>query len=34
MGVCFEIHTEHMNTVCGLKLEFGGLKPGGIYGDH
>jgi hypothetical protein len=33
-GVCFEIHTKHINTLCGQNVEFGGVKPGGTYSDH
>ena len=33
MAVCSEIHTKHINTVCGQNVEF--LKVlGGIYSDH
>jgi hypothetical protein len=31
IAVCSAIHTKHINTVCGKKVEFGNVKPGGIY---
>ena len=31
MAVCSEIHTKHINTVCGQNVEFLSVKPGGIY---
>jgi len=31
MAVCSEIHTEHINTLCGQNVEFLSVKPGGIY---
>jgi len=34
MAVCSEIHTKHINTLCGQNVEFGNFKPGGIYNDH
>jgi hypothetical protein len=33
-AVCFEIHTKHINTVCGQNVELVNVKPGGIYSDH
>jgi len=27
VAVCSEIHTEHINTVCGQKVEFCSVKP-------
>ena len=32
--VCSEIHTKHINTVCGLNVEFRNVKPGGTNSDH
>ena len=29
-----EIHTKHINTLCGQNVEFMNVKAGGIYGDH
>jgi len=34
MAVCSEIHTKHINTVCGLNVEFVNVKRGGTYSDH
>ena len=34
MAVCSEIHTKHINTVCGQDVEFLIVKPSGIYSDH
>jgi len=27
----FEIHTQHINTLCGQNVEFLNVKPGGTY---
>jgi hypothetical protein len=32
--VCSEIHTEHINTVCGQNVEFSNVKAGGVYSNH
>jgi hypothetical protein len=32
--VCSLIHTKHINTLCGLDVEFVSVKPGGTYSDH
>ena len=32
MAVCSEIHTKHINTVCGQNVEL--YKPGGVYSDQ
>jgi hypothetical protein len=32
--VCFEVHTKHINTLCGLNVEFVNVKPGGTYCYH
>jgi len=29
-----QIHTKHINTPCGLNVEFVNVKPGGTYTDH
>jgi len=34
IAVCSEIHTKHINTLCGQKGEFLNVKPGGTYRDH
>jgi hypothetical protein len=32
--VCFEINTNHINTMCGQNVEFVNVKPGGTYSNH
>jgi hypothetical protein len=32
--VCSEIHTKHINTLCGQNVEFVNVKPGGAYSNH
>jgi hypothetical protein len=34
IAVCSEIHTKHINTLCGQHAEFVNVKPGGIYSKH
>ena len=34
MVVCSEIHTKHINTVCGQNVELLNVKPGGTYSNH
>ena len=34
IAVCSEIHTKHINTLCGQNGEFLNFKPGGTYSDH
>jgi len=34
IAVCSQIHTEHINTLCGKNVEFVSVKPGGTYSDH
>jgi hypothetical protein len=34
MAVCSEIHTKHINTVCGQNVELLNVKDGGTYSDH
>ena len=29
IAVCSQIHTKHINTLCGLNVEFLNLKPDG-----
>ena len=33
-AVCSEIHTKHINTVCGQNLGLVNVKLGGTYSDH
>ena len=34
IAVCSQIHTKHINTLCGLNVEFVDVKPRGTYRDH
>jgi hypothetical protein len=34
IAVCSEIHTKHVNTLCGQNVYFVNVKPGGSYSDH
>jgi hypothetical protein len=34
IAVCSEIHTKHINILCGQNLEFLDVKPGGTYSYH
>ena len=34
IAVCSQIHTKHINTLCGQNVELLNVKPGGIYSDH
>jgi len=34
IAVCSQIHTKHINTLCGQNVEFLNVKAGGIYSDH
>jgi len=34
IAVCSQIHTKHINTLCGQNVEFFNVKPGGTYSDH
>jgi len=34
MAVCSEIHTEHINTLCGQNVEFVNVQPGSTYSDR
>ena len=34
MAVCSQIHTKHINKVCGQKVELLNVKNGGTYSDH
>jgi hypothetical protein len=31
IAVCSEIHTKHINTLCGQNVEFLNVEPGGTY---
>jgi hypothetical protein len=33
IAVCPEIHTKHIKTPCGQNVEFGNVKPAGLYTD-
>ena len=32
--VCSEIHTKHINTLCGQNVELLNVKTGGTYSNH
>ena len=34
IAVCSQIHTKHVNTLCGQKVELLNVKPGGTYSDN
>jgi hypothetical protein len=34
IAVCSEIHTKHINTLCGQNVELLNDKPDGTYSDH
>ena len=34
IAVCSEIHTEHINILCGQNVEFVNVKPGGTYSEQ
>ena len=34
IAVCSEIHTKHINTLCGQNVELLNVKPDGTYSDH
>jgi hypothetical protein len=34
IAVCSEIHTKHINTQCGQKVEFVGVQTGGTQSNH
>ena len=33
-AVCSQIHTKHINTLCGQNVELLNVKLGGTYSDH
>jgi len=34
IAVCSQIHTKHINTLCGQNVELLNVKLGGTYSDH
>ena len=34
MAVCSQIHTKHINSLCGQNVEYVSVKPGGTYSDQ
>jgi hypothetical protein len=34
IAVCSEIHTKHINTLCGQNVEFVNVEHGGTYSNH
>jgi hypothetical protein len=34
IAVCSQIHTKHINTLCGQNVKFMNVKLGGTYGDY
>jgi hypothetical protein len=34
IAVCSQIHTKHINTLCGQNVELLYVKPGGTYSNH
>jgi len=34
IAVCSQIHTKHINTLCGQNVELFTVKPGGTYSNH
>jgi hypothetical protein len=34
IAVCSEIHTKHINTLCGQNVGFVNVIPGGIYSNR
>jgi hypothetical protein len=34
IAVCSEIHTEHINTLCGQNVALLNVKPGGTDGNY
>jgi len=34
IAVCSQIHTKHINILCGQNVELLNVKPGGTYSDH
>jgi len=34
IAICSQIHTKHINTLCGQSAEFVNVKPDGMYSDQ
>jgi len=34
IAVCSQIHTKHINILCGQNGELQNVQPGGTYSDH
>jgi hypothetical protein len=34
IAVCSQIHTKHINTLCGQNVKFVSVKPGGTHSDR
>ena len=34
IAVCSQIHTKHINTLCGQSVELLNVEPGGTDSDH
>jgi hypothetical protein len=34
IAVCSQIHTKHINTLCGQNVEFVNVELGGTHSDH
>jgi hypothetical protein len=34
IAVCCEVNTKHMNTICGLNVDFFNVKPVGTENNH
>jgi hypothetical protein len=34
IAICSEIHTKHINALCGQNVEIVNVKPGGTYSNH
>jgi hypothetical protein len=34
IAVCSKFRTRHVNTLCGQRVEFVNVKPGGTYSNH
>jgi len=34
IAICSQIHTKHINTLCGQNVELLNVKPGGKYSEY
>jgi len=34
IAVCSDIHTQHINKLCGHSVQFLNVTPGGTYSNH